>query len=139
MANMEKMTEAYGKILWTGKKCILGMPISLTRYILTETTLYTKVGLINIKEDELELYRVMDKKLKLPLGQRIFGCGTILITAKDSDTPEKQVTAIKNARVVKRILDDAIRDQRDKYLVRGRDMIGANADFSDDDNDLDMD
>ncbi len=139
MANMEKMTEAYGKILWTGKKCILGMPISLTRYILTETTLYTKVGLINIKEDELELYRVMDKKLKLPLGQRIFGCGTILITAKDSDTPEKQVTAIKNARVVKRILDDAIRDQRDKYLVRGRDMIGANADFTDDDNGLDMD
>lgn len=139
MANMEKMTEAYGKILWTGKKCILGMPISLTRYILTETTLYTKIGLINIKEDELELYRVMDKKLKLPLGQRIFGCGTILITAKDSDTPEKQVTAIKNARVVKRILDDAIRDQRDKYLVRGRDMIGANADFTDDDNGLDMD
>lgn len=139
MANMEKMTEAYGKILWTGKKCILGMPISLTRYILTETTLYTKVGLINIKEDELELYRVMDKKLKLPLSQRIFGCGTILITAKDSDTPEKQVVAIKKARAVKRILDDAIRDQRDKYLVRGRDMIGANADFSDDDNDLDMD
>ena len=139
MANMEKMTEAYGKILWTGKKCILGMPISLTRYILTETTLYTKVGLINIKEDELELYRVMDKKLKLPLSQRIFGCGTILITAKDSDTPEKHVVAIKKARALKRILDDAIRDQRDKYLVRGRDMIGANADFSDDDNDLDMD
>ena len=52
MANIEKLTREYGKVLWTGKKCILGMPISFTRYILTDTRLITRVGLLNLKEDE---------------------------------------------------------------------------------------
>ena len=89
MANMEKLTREYGEIIWTGKKRILGMPISFTRYILTKTKLITKVGLLNIKEDEVELYRVYDMSLELPLGQRIFGCGTLKLLSKDTDTPSK--------------------------------------------------
>ena len=125
---MEKLRADYGNVLWSGKKCILGMPISLTRYVITDTTLYTKIGLFNIKEDEMELYRIFDKKLSFTLGQRIFGCGTISIAAKDIDTPEKKLISIKKPRDVKKILDEAVREQRDKYYVRGRDMIGGNVD-----------
>ena len=53
--NMEKLKADYGNVLWSGKKCILGMPISFTRYVITDTTLYTRIGLFNIREDEIEL------------------------------------------------------------------------------------
>ncbi len=127
MANMEKLSREYGKVIWTGKKRILGMPISLTRYILTETKLITRIGLFSIKEDEIELYRIYDKSLQLPFGQRIFGCGSISLMSKDSDTPTKKIVCVKAPREVKRLLDDAVQKQLDKYYVRGRDMIGAGA------------
>lgn len=135
MANMKKLTRDYGEIIWTGKKCIMGMPISFTRYILTEAKLITRVGLLNLKEDEIELYRVYDKSMKLPFGQRIVGCGTITLLSKDSDTPTKTLEKIKNPREVKRLLDAAVQEQRDKYSVRGRDMMGASAHMEDLDGD----
>lgn len=131
MANIEKLSREYGKIIWTGKKCILGMPISFTRYILTESRLITRVGLFSLKEDEVELYRVFDKSVSLSFGQRIVGCGTIKLLAKDSDTPVKELKSVKKPREVKRALDEAIKDQRDRYLVRGRDMVGVNVSDND--------
>ena len=129
---MTKLASQYGNVLWTGKKCILGMPISFTRYILTDTTLYTRVGLFSIKEDEIELYRIFDKKISFSLGQRIVGCGTIDIASKDIDTPEKKLISIKKPREVKKLLDEAVKVQRDKYYVRGRDMVGAHVEVHDD-------
>lgn len=129
--NMEKLKRDYGNVLWAGKKCILGMPISFTRYILTDTTLYTKIGFFNIREDEVELYRIFDKKISFTLGQRIFGCGTIDLVSKDIDTPEKKLISIKKPREVKKILDAVVKEQRDKYYVRGRDMIGGAIDSQD--------
>lgn len=135
MANMKKLTRDYGEIIWTGKKCIMGMPISFTRYILTDSKLITRVGLLNLKEDEIELYRVYDKSMKLPFGQRIVSCGTITLLSKDSDTPTKVMQSVKHPRDVKRLLDSAIQEQRDKYSVRGRDMMGASAHMEDRDGD----
>lgn len=124
MANMEKLSREYGEVIWTGKKCILGLPISFTRYILTDIKLITKRGFLNIKEDEIELYRIYDKSILLSFGQRIVGCGTIKLLSKDSDTPVKELVSIKKPREVKRILDEAVQAQRDKYSVRGREMVG---------------
>lgn len=125
MANIQKLTREYGEILWTGKKNILGMPISFTRYILTESKLITRIGWLNIREDEIELYRVYDKSISLSLGQRMVKCGTIKLLSKDTDTPTKLLQSIRNPREVKRLLDEAVQQQRDKYYVRGRDMVGA--------------
>ncbi len=143
MANLEKLRRDYGEIIWTGKKCIMGLPISFTRYILTDTMLYTKFGFLNIREDEVELYKIVDKTMSFSLGQRMVGCGTISITARDCDTPEKQLISIKKPREVKRLLDEAVKTQRDKYMVRGRDMVGAslhshdeNSEFGQFDSDL---
>mgnify|MGYP004603072673 FL=1 len=135
MANMKKLTRDYGEVIWTGKKCILGMPISFTRYILTDSKLITRVGLLNLREDEIELYRVYDKSMKLPLGQRIVGCGTITLLSKDSDTPTKVLQSVKRPREVKKLLDAAVQEQRDRYSVRGRDMMGASAHMVDLDGD----
>lgn len=126
MANMKKLKKIYGDdLIWSGKKCICGLPISFTRYILTSTVLYTRVGFLNIKEDEIELYKIVDKVMMFPFGQRIVGCGTVKLTSKDSDTPEKLLKAVKKPREVKKVLDEAVKIQRDKYMIRGRDMMGA--------------
>lgn len=123
--NMKKLRKDYGNVLWAGRKCICGLPISFTRYILTETCLYTKIGFFNIKEDEIELYRIYDKRISFTLGQRIVAVGTITIMSKDADTPEKLIKSVKKPREVKRMLDDAVKSERDKYSVRGRDMVGV--------------
>lgn len=126
MANIKKLKKTYGEdLIWSGKKCICGLPISFTRYILTSTVLYTRIGFLNVKEDEIELYKIVDKVMLFPLGQRIVGCGSIKLTSKDSDTPDKTLKAIKKPREVKKVLDEAVKTQRDKYMIRGRDMIGA--------------
>lgn len=110
--------------VWTDKKrTVFGLPISFTRYILTEKKLITRRGLLSIHEDEVELYRVIDKSLRLPLGQRIFGCGTIIINCRDTDTPVKEITSVKNPRGFMEILEKHVDIQRDKYRTRGRDMI----------------
>ena len=111
--------------VWTDKKRILGLPISFTRYILTEKKFITRKGLLSITEDEVELYRVVDKSLRLPLGQRIFKCGTVIINCRDVDTPVKEVVAIKNPREFMQKLEEYVDIQRDKYRTRGRDMIAA--------------
>ena len=111
--------------IWTDKKrSIFGLPISFTRYFLTETKLITRKGFLSVDEDEIELYRVTDKKLVLPLGQRMFKCGSVLIHVKDVDTPIKNVEKIKQPRKFMELLDKYININKDKYNIRGRDMMG---------------
>lgn len=118
------MKNAPGTV-WTDKKrTLFGLPISFTRYILTEKKLVTRKGFLNVKEDELELYRVSDKSLNLPLGQRIFGCGTIILNCKDVDTPVKEIISVKKPREVSELIEKYVDIQRDKYYVRGKDVIG---------------
>ena len=121
------MKKADFEYIWTDKKrTIFGLPISFTRYFLTKEKFITRKGFFTIIEDEFELYRVTDKKLKLPFFQRLFKCGTILLTVKDVDTPIKDLTSIKEPRKVLGLLDTHINLQRDKYNIRGRDMVGTN-------------
>lgn len=109
--------------LWTDKKrTIFGLPLSFTRYYLTEKKLITRTGFLNIVEDEFDLYRVIDKKLMLPLGQRLFGCGTVVINVKDADTPVKAVKSVKAPRKMMELLDAQVDKMRDAYGIRGRDM-----------------
>lgn len=127
--------------VWTDKKrTIFGLPISFTRYFLTEKKFITRKGLFNIEEDEFDLYRVTDKKLRLPLGQRIFGCGTVIINVKDVDTPIKDVCSIKQPREFMKLLDEQVEHLRDTYNIRGRDMLlNPMHHHHDDDCDIDED
>jgi hypothetical protein len=112
--------------VWTDKKrTIFGLPLSFTRYYLTPTKFICRTGLFNIEEDEIDLYKITDKKLILSLSQRMFGCGTIRLYSRDTDTPEKDVISIKNPREVSQLLDKYITEHRDRYGIRGRDMMGG--------------
>lgn len=112
--------------IWSDKKrTLFGLPLSFTKYILTEKKLIVRTGFFNIHESEFDIYRVIDKSLDMPLGQRMFGCGTVTINVKDTDTPVSIIKAIKNPRRFMDLLDEQIEAQRDKYNIRGRDMTGG--------------
>lgn len=112
--------------IWTDKKrTIFGLPLSFTRYFLTETKFITRTGFLSIDEDEIDLYKITDKKLKIPFSQRLFKCGSIIIYSKDTDTPQKEVRSIKTPRKVSKLIDRYVNAQRDKYGIRGRDMMGT--------------
>ena len=63
--------------LWKDRRRVLGMPLSFTRYRLSEDRLFCEKGFLNLKSDEVLLYRVQDLELTKSLGQRIFGVGTV--------------------------------------------------------------
>lgn len=112
--------------LWTDKKrTLFGLPISFTRYFLTEDKFITRKGFLSITEDEFDLYRVTDKKLRLSLLERIFKCGTIQLHVKDVDTPIKVIDSVKEPRKVLSLIDTHVNLNKDKYKIRGRDMVGA--------------
>ena len=118
------MKKSEFEYIWTDKKhTIFGLPLSFTRYFITETKFITRKGFLSIEEDEFDLYRVTDKKLRLSLGQRIFKCGTISIHVKDVDTPIKEIKSIKKPREVLALLDKYINMNKDRYSIRGRDMM----------------
>lgn len=132
------MAKTEQNYIWTDKKrTIFGLPISFTRYILTEKKFITRKGLLSIAEDELELYRVIDKSLKLSLWQRIFGCGTVVINCRDADTPIKEVVSIKDPRGFMEVFEKQVDIQRDKYRTRGRDMMAADIHMGCDHDDYD--
>ena len=117
--------------IWTDKKrTFLGLPWSFTRYILTEKKLITRKGFFTVVEDEVELYRIVDKSLKRTLGQRMFKLGTVTINCRDVDTPVKQVVSIKDPHDFMELLEKHVDLQRDKYNIRGRDIIHSD-DMSD--------
>ena len=126
--------------IWTDKKrTLFGWPLSFTRYYLTETKFITQCGFFSIDEDEIDLYKITDKKIKRPFFQRMFGCGSIIIFSRDADTPTKEIHCVKNVRAVSDQIDKYLNVMRDKYGIRGRDFMGlygAN-DGMDDNNDID--
>ena len=106
------------------KRTFLGLPWSFTVYYLTENKLICRKGFLNIVEDEVDLYKVTDKRLILPLGQRMVGCGTVHICSRDVNLPEFDMT-VKNPRQLMELLDEYVNDARDRYGTRGRDLYGA--------------
>ena len=91
MANKKEM-------VWQDRKrTIFGLPWSFTKYKLYPDKLVVESGLLNKKEDELRLYRVMDNSLERTLGQRIFGLGTIKLLTADKSSPELFIKRIKKS------------------------------------------
>jgi len=122
------------------KRTFLGLPWSFTVYYLTETKLICRTGFLNITEDEIDLYKITDKRLKQTFGQKLVSCGTVHICSRDVTLPEFDMI-VKNPREVMNLLDKYVNQARDKYGTRGRDLYGAPSmhPHHDDDNDNDDD
>ena len=61
------------EFLWKDRKRYFGLPLSFTRYCLSEDRLFISEGFLNIRDDEILLYRVRDVDTRRSLWQRLFG------------------------------------------------------------------
>ena len=131
--------------LWKDRKRHLGMPLSFTRYRLSEDRLFCETGFLNIKSDEVLLYRVRDLQLNMSLGQRIFGVGTICVTSSDKSIPHLDLKNVKGPREVKELIHRHVEAAKDKRRMRATELVGGESggeDFHemedlDDDDELD--
>ena len=112
------------RYLWKDRKRFLGMPLSFTRYSLSEDRLFCEKGFLNIKQDEVLLYRVRDLRLTISLGQRIFGVGTICVVSSDKSVPHLDLVNVKNPREVKELIHKNVEAAKDKRRMRTTEIMG---------------
>lgn len=111
--------------LWKDRKRILGLPITFTRYRLSEDRIFRETGLLNLKEEEVLLYRVQDLELKRSLFQRIFGVGTVCVHSSDKTTPHLDLLNIKNPREVKELLHRQVEEMKLSRRMRTTELLGS--------------
>lgn len=124
--------------LWKDRKRYFGLPISFTRYSLSEDRLFVSVGLLNIKDDEILLYRVRDIDTSRTLWQRIFGVGTITVMSSDKSMPNLVLQNVKDPVFVKELLHKQVEDMKIKRRVRVGEIMTSDMDL-DGDGEPDMD
>ena len=125
---------------WKDRKRILGMPLTFTRYSLSDDRLFCEKGFLNIKQDEVLLYRERDLQLNMSLGQRIFGVGSICVVSSDKSVPHLDLVNVKHPREVKELIHKSVEDAKDKRRMRTMEVMGTGGDGLDyhDDSDLDQ-
>ena len=121
--------------LWKDRKRWLGMPITFTRYALSEDRLFVSEGFLNIKDDEILLYRIRDIDTQRNLWQRIFGVGTVTVVSSDKTMPTLVLKNVKDPVFVKELLHKQVEEMKIKRRVRLGEIMTS--DMSDDDSDLD--
>ena len=112
------------EVLWSDRRrTLFGLPLSFTKYTLTESKLIIEKGFLNKKEEEIRLYRIMDFTLNRSLRERIFKLGTIHCCSADKSTPEFDISRIKNSQAVKNLISDTVEKARLKNRVVARELI----------------
>ncbi len=127
----------YGE-LWRDRKRHLGLPLSFTRYALTEDRIFVETGLLNTELEEVLLYRVRDIGMKISLGQRIFGVGTVILVSSDKTAPKLELKNIRNPRIVKEQIHQQVEEMKVKRRLRVGEVLedGAEDEFDEDKDDF---
>ncbi len=120
--------------IWKDRKRFLGMPLTFTRYALSEDRLFLSVGFLSVRDEEVLLYRVRDISSKRNLWQRIFGVGTVTVLSSDKTTPQVVLKNIKYPVDFKELLHENVEEAKLKRRVRFSEM---SLDTNDNDSDLD--
>lgn len=117
--------------LWRDRRRRLGLPLSFTRYGLSEDRLFCETGLLNLKADEVLLYRVRDLELTMSLGQRIFGVGTVCVHSSDKSIPHLDLKNIRHPREVKELIHQNVEAAKEKRRMRTTELMGPGRDQDD--------
>lgn len=117
--------------LWKDRKRYFGLPLSFTRYALSEDRLFFSVGFLSIKDDEVLLYRVRDIDLERRLFQRLFGVGTVTVMSSDKSMPNMVLKNIKDPVMVKELIHKQVEDMKIRRRVRVGEIMGNEIDDAD--------
>ena len=125
--------------LWKDRKRYLGLPLSFTRYMLSEDRLFISVGFLNIRDDEILLYRVRDIDTQRSLFQRLFGVGTVTVMSSDKTMPALVLKNIKDPVFVKELIHKQVEEMKIKRRVRVGEIMGNEIDDADGEFDNELD
>ncbi len=114
--------------IWKDRKRYLGLPLSFTRYAISEDRLFLSVGFFSVCDDELLLYRVRDITTKRSLGQRIFGVGSVIVESSDKSQPTLVLKNIKRPLEVKELLHKNVEEMKIRRRVRVGEIMGNDLD-----------
>ena len=125
--------------IWKDRKRYFGLPLSFTRYAMSEDRLFLSVGCLNIKDEEVLLYRIRDINTSRSLWQRLFGVGTISVVSSDKTLPTLVLQNVKKPLEVKELLHRQVEDMKIRRRVHLGEIMssGCEHDAADDDSDLD--
>ena len=118
--------------IWKDRKRYFGLPLSFTRYRLSDDRLFISEGFLNIKDDEILLYRVRDIDTRRSLWQRLFGVGTVTVLSSDKTMPSLELKNIKDPLFVKELIHKQVEEMKIRRRVRFGEIMTAT-----DDDDLD--
>ena len=124
--------------LWKDRKRYFGMPLSFTRYSLSEDRLFISEGFLNLKDDEVLLYRVRDIDTRRNLWQRLFGVGTVIVISSDKTMPNLVLKNIKDPVMVKELIHTQAEEMKIRRRVRFGEVMTASDDELDDEMDNDI-
>ncbi len=122
--------------IWKDRKRFLGMPLSFTRYALSEDRLFLSVGLLSVNDDEILLYRVRDITVKRTLWQRLFGVGSVTVMSSDKSLPTLVLKNIKKPLHVKELIHDNVEEMKLRRRMRVGEIMSS--DFDDDEFDTEQ-
>ena len=122
--------------LWKDRKRYFGMPLSFTRYCLSEDRLFISEGFLNLKDDEVLLYRVRDIDTRRTLWQRIFGVGTISVMSSDKTMPTLVLKNVKDPMMVKELIHNQVEETKIRRRVRFGEIMGTDLDNDDELDDM---
>ena len=104
--------------LWQDRQRYFGLPLSFTRYALSEDRLFISQGFLNIKDDEILLYRIRDIDTSRSLWQRLFGVGTVTVLSSDKTMPTLVLENIKDPIFVKELIHKQVEEVKIQRRVR---------------------
>ena len=125
--------------LWKDRKRYFGMPLSFTRYALSEDRLFLSVGFLTIKDDEILLYRVRDIDTSRTVWQRLFGVGTVTVVSSDKTMPTLVLKNIKDPVFVKELIHKQVEEMKIRRRVRFGEIMTADVDGDGNPDDMDED
>ena len=127
------------EIIWKDRKRYLGLPLSFTRYSLSNDRLFLSVGFLNIQDEEVLLYRIRDINTTRTLWQRLFGVGTVTVVSSDKSAPTIVLKNVKDPMTVKELLHQQVEEMKIRRRVRVGEIMTSSMDDNDDDLDPDAD
>ncbi len=117
--------------IWKDRRRRMGLPLSFTRYALSDDRLFLSKGLLSVSDDELLLYRVRDITTKRTLWQRLCGVGTITVLSSDKSTSTLVLKNVKKPMMVKELLHHQVEEAKIRRRVRVGEIMASS--FDDDD------
>lgn len=117
--------------IWKDRKRFWGMPLSFTRYAISEDRLFISIGFFSVKDEEVLLYRVRDINTSRSLWQRICGVGTISVVSSDKSMPNAVLKNVKHPMEVKELLHQQVEDMKIRRRVRFGEIMATGDDMDD--------